>query len=463
MERDKIYYCSTEGYCGDFIPFYWDGVYHLYHISGGGWKHITTTDFVHFTDLGMSINGTDDETAQDKNVFTGCVTEHDGVFHMFYCGHNDKLVPVEAAMHATSTDLHNWTKDPDFCIKPDGQLYSLGAFRDSFVFYNEDVGEYWMLVTGATTENRSKRWATAALVASKDFKNWELRDPIYKPYMYDSHECPDMFKMGNKWYLVFSEYTRWWETKYRVSDSPYGPWEIPANDTFDGRTMYAAKTVSNGERRFIVGWLCHKVEGNDKTKYMWGGHLLVHEIVQAPDGTLNVKPISEVLNAFTKPVAIAAGDSFGGNWKCENGKYIGESEGFSTLKLGTAGEDVLYKAKIKIKPGTLSAGLVFRASYPVFDKWCMLKIEQKRGRIYFDSFFKFFDDVFFDEVRPITVPEDNVYDLKIITSGSIFSVYVNDEVALSGRSYSFRDGDFGLFTENGSAEFYDISVLESNI
>ncbi|MBE6870917.1 MAG: DUF4975 domain-containing protein [Ruminococcaceae bacterium] len=462
MERNKLYYRAPEGNCGDFIPFYWDGVYHLYHIFGTNWRHITTTDFVNFEELGVTIEGSGAGT-RDEAVFTGCVLEHDGLFHMFYCGHCNDLVPLEVIMHATSTDLHNWTKDPDFCLQADFDRYATFAFRDAFVFFNNEADEFWMLITAAINENRAKRWGATVIATSKDLKNWTLGDPIYAPYQYDTHECPDMFKMGDKWYLVFSEYTRWWETKYRVSDSPYGPWEIPANDTFDGRTIYAAKTVSNGERRFLVGWVCHKTDENDKNKYMWGGNLIIHEIIQASDGTLNVKPVSEVLDIFTKPVAIAASDSFGGNWKCENGKYIGESEGFSTLKLGTAGEDALYKAKIKIKPGSLSAGLVFRASYPVFDKWCMLKIEQKRGQIYFDSFFKFFDDVFFDEVRPITIPEDNVYDLKIITSGSIFSVYVNDEVALSGRSYSFRDGDFGLFTENGSAEFYDISVLESNI
>ena len=463
MERNKIYYCSSEGFCGDFIPFYHDGIYHLYHISGRGWKHVTTKDFVNFEDLGMSIDGSDDENAYDKSIFTGCIMEHEGVFHMFYCGYNDKLSPCQVVLHATSRDLHNWEKDPSLLIKPDGEQYTLFAFRDPYVFYNEEAGEFWMLVTTAITEMRSKRWGTVALYASKDLKNWEKRDPIYSPYSFDSHECPDMFKMGDKWYLVFSEYTRWWETKYRISDSPNGPWEIPANDMFDGRTFYAAKTVSNGKRRFIVGWVCHKTNGDDKTKYMWGGNLLVHEIKQNDDGTLSAVPIKEVLDAFTEPRNIAASDSFGGEWKIEGDRFLGKAEGFSTIKLGSAGSDTLYKAKIKIAPNTFSAGIVFRAEYPFFDKWCMLKIEQKKGRIYFDSFYKFFDDVFFDEIRPIKVTVDNVYDLKIITSGNIFSVYLNDDVALSGRCYSYLSGDFGLFVENGTAEFFDLSVLESTI
>lgn len=136
MERTKIYYTTSEGHCGDFIPFYHNGVYHLYHIYGRGWKHITTTDFVNFEDLGLAIDGNDDENSYDKNIFTGCVMEHNGVFHMFYCGHNGDLNPCQVVLHATSPDLHNWTKDPNLILKPDGEQYMLFAFRDPYVFYN---------------------------------------------------------------------------------------------------------------------------------------------------------------------------------------------------------------------------------------------------------------------------------------------------------------------------------------
>ena len=49
-------------------------------------------------------------------MFTGCVIERDGVFHIFYTGHNETFRgtdrPDEAIMHATSPDLVHWTKHP---------------------------------------------------------------------------------------------------------------------------------------------------------------------------------------------------------------------------------------------------------------------------------------------------------------------------------------------------------------
>ena len=74
---------------------------------------------------------------------------------------------------------------------------------------------------------------------------------------------------------------------------------LPKEDTFDGRAFYAAKSVSDGEKRYLFGW------NPTKRRFIWlestelprqglqylglGRNLIVHEIVQRPDGTLSVK------------------------------------------------------------------------------------------------------------------------------------------------------------------------------
>lgn len=42
-----------------------------------------------------------------------------------------------------------------------------------------------------------------------------------------ANECPDFFKMGDWYYLVFSNYTDGFCTYYRMSRSPKGPWITP--------------------------------------------------------------------------------------------------------------------------------------------------------------------------------------------------------------------------------------------
>ena len=61
--------------------------------------------------------------------------------------------------------------------------------------------------------------------------------------LYFTHECPDLFRMGEWWYLVFSEFSERCVTRYRMARSLAGPWLAPAEDTFDGRAFYAAKTA----------------------------------------------------------------------------------------------------------------------------------------------------------------------------------------------------------------------------
>ena len=82
-----IFYRPDDGVAADFIPFYWQGDYHLFYLKdyrdipghgeGTPWWHIVTRDFVHFEDWGEALaRGPQD--AQDLMVFTGCVLEARG-------------------------------------------------------------------------------------------------------------------------------------------------------------------------------------------------------------------------------------------------------------------------------------------------------------------------------------------------------------------------------------------------
>ncbi len=121
-----INYKPADGWAGDFIPFYWQGEYHLFYLKdfrniaqngeGTPWCHIVTRDFIHFTDYGEVLaRGT--KSDQDLYVFTGCVVYGEGHFHIFYTGHNPYYRkagrPEQAIMHAVSDDLYTWKKIPE--------------------------------------------------------------------------------------------------------------------------------------------------------------------------------------------------------------------------------------------------------------------------------------------------------------------------------------------------------------
>lgn len=54
-----------------------------------------------------------------------------------------------------------------------------------------------MLLAARLKEGPAGRRGCVALCASKDLTGWEVRDPFWAPYLYTTHECPDLFRMGN--------------------------------------------------------------------------------------------------------------------------------------------------------------------------------------------------------------------------------------------------------------------------
>ena len=164
-----------------------------------------------------------------------------------------------------------------------------------------------MLILG-TRVGEDKRLMTGRLVkfTSKDLTNWEFQGDWWNPGLYTMFEMPDLFKMGDWWYLVFSEYSDGNKTRYRMSKSINGPWITPADDSFDGRAYYAARTAFDGERRVLFGWVPTRDEGGDPSSYLWGGTFMPLEIVQRADGTLGTKLPDSMLGAFGEGKAVEA-------------------------------------------------------------------------------------------------------------------------------------------------------------
>ena len=76
---------------------------------------------------------------------------------------------------------------------------------------------------------------------SKDLKNWQFQGDFWVAGKYTMIEMPDLFKIGDWWYLIYTEYSDQSKTRYVMSQSLQGPWITPADDAFDGRAYYAAR------------------------------------------------------------------------------------------------------------------------------------------------------------------------------------------------------------------------------
>src|SRR4030095_12170917 len=347
---------------------------------------ISTKDFVNFTEHGQMIpRGTEKE--QDLYVFTGSAIKANGQYHIFYTGHNPHLrqqgKPEQGVMHAVSDDMVKWKKIPEHTFFAPGDKYEPHDWRDPFVFWNDDAKEYNMLLAARFNKGIPRRRGLTALCASKDLVKWEVKEPFYAPALYFTHECPDLFKMDDWWYLLFSEFTDLVRTRYRMSRSLTGPWIIPQRDDFDGHAFSAAKPASDGNKRFIFGWNPTREGEKDNGNWQWGGNLVVHEIQQEQNGELTVHVPQTVSNAFKNKVNHSFANSIGST-KIENGSVSLKAVGtFAAAHAGKMPATCKINASVQFEENTKECGLMLRCSDDM-DKAYYIRLEPKENRLVFD-------------------------------------------------------------------------------
>lgn len=467
-----LFFKPDDGWAADFIPFYWQGEYHLFYLKdyrdkanhgeGTPWFHVGTRDNVHFVDYGEALpRGREDE--QDLYVFTGCAMEHDGLFHIFYTGHNPHLraagKPEQAVMHATSTDLMHWEKDPANPIMfADPDRFEMHDWRDPFVFWNPEAYEWWMLLAARHQQGPINRRGITALAISKDLKQWQIRDSFWMPDLYFTHECPDLFKIGDWWYLLYSTFSERHLTHYRMSRSLAGPWLAPTNDSFDGRAFYAAKTASDGQRRFIYGWDPTRTDQSDSGRWNWGGNLVVHEIFQQPDGSLTVRIPPEVASQFNTDIPLQNITQMG-NWSRANHSVSVHAESsFAWICVAAMPPISMIETTITFTEHTRYAGVVLRADDEL-NRGYQIRFEPGMNRAVFDRFPRSGDEPPIIE-RPIDLTPGEPVHVRILVEGSMIVAYANDQIALSTRGYEHSGGSYGLFVSEGAAAFANTRVRE---
>ncbi len=462
----RLFYKPDHAILADCIPFYEDGVFHIFYLLdyrdekevGTPWFKITTKDFVHFEDHGeMLPRGSKDE--YDQYVFTGSVIkDKQGRYHIWYTGHNIDMEPgnyVQAVMHAVSDDLEHWKKIPeDTFVTPDPKLYEHRDWRDPFIYLDEDDGLYHMLLSTRKCSGPTRRRGTTAMLVSSDLSKWELREPFYMPELYYAHECPDLFRIGDWYYHVFSEFSRYHVTRYVMAKSLQGPWIKPENDKFDGRAFYAAKTVSDGKKRYVIGWNPTKTGNKDDGTWQWGGNMVAHEVLQNPDGTLRVKMIDEIDGAFTEGKPLSFLSRIGE--PVDLAHVASETVGFTAYSDIENGETYRIDMDFSFEKGTSRVGLLLNNSLEE-DHGYGFFVEPLHNRLIFELFPVFpqysYLSVYLE--RPIHLEPGRAHRLQVIVEGDMATAYLDDEVALSTRMYDFRSGKIGVFVQ-GKAAFHNI-------
>ena len=478
------YYMPYDGRVGDPMPYYdqKDGLFKVLYLQEyinnmpfrfhPIWA-VTTKDGANYESLGELLPYGGNDYEQDAALGTGCAYEKDGTYYIYYTGHNGNCKNREVVMRATSTDFKNWTKDELWALYGTDFGYSANDFRDPQIFVADD-NMYHMIISTYPEHGGDPVFAE---FKSSDLKNWEHVGRI-KMIWDRMLECPDIFKMGDYWYIVFSEsYRASWsrKVKYMVA-STYDELKNCLNDgpkwapdghegVLDTRSFYAGKTASNGTDRYIWGWCPFRsgadihekntnVGAGDGNEPNWSGALVCHKIIQHADGTLTLGAVPALAEKYNKTVEPKVMVSNG----YSNGTLSGDGAYVLYNRLGVANH-ISFTVNTSNNWDKFGISFVRGSDSKKYYTMVVNPEDENNRKVNFEQegeegkgFIEAADGYWFAR------PADNVYNIDIYTDNSVLTMYINDICAYTQRIYGIQKNCWSINNYGGSITVSDVKV-----
>lgn len=312
---------------GDWINdpngfIYYKGKYHLFYQYFPGcsrwglmhWGHAISDDLISWKHLGIALYPS---KPFDKNgCFSGSAIElNDGSMAIYYTGvkylaedpYNTNLCPEGCSSQSQamliSEDGFSFDNDKKLQIIKAIEDLSIGdpaEFRDPKVFFENN--KYFM-VTGSTHE---KSEGVLLVHESTDGFNWNYKSRYSSEKLGKILECPDLFKLGNKWILMCSPmFIADGEVRSHQScvgfaefDAESGQFELEKELRYldYGMDLYAPQSTTDEKgRRVYIGWMRMEEAKEGETNLasngrIWNGMMSLPRLIEIEDGNI-VTPV----------------------------------------------------------------------------------------------------------------------------------------------------------------------------
>lgn len=163
------------------------------------WGLFTSKDMVNWQFEGSAI--VPDQDYDKQGVYSGSAYVIDDKLHIYYTG-NSKILGRRKSRQCLvlSGDGKQFHKEGMVIETPD--IYT-EHFRDPKVFKGVTSG-YFMVIGG----QRKNGKGALALCRSQDGKNWCYSNVLAISNQFEMIECPDLFKLDNKYVLLFNPQKR---------------------------------------------------------------------------------------------------------------------------------------------------------------------------------------------------------------------------------------------------------------
>ncbi len=247
--------------------------------------HAVSSDLMHWEILPDAIGPSPEDDGWDNyTTWTGSITQHAGLWYMFYTGGNRRENGlVQRIGLAISRDLINWNKydanpvlvsDPDRYEELDLDLWHEQAWRDPWVIKHPSEEQFFAFITAREDHGAPDGRGVIALAKSSDLLSWDVLDPVTSPGDFGHLEVPQVIQVGGLYYLLFSTSAENYSedriqrsgstpvtgTHYLVSEDLLGPYRYLTDEFLIGDptgTRYAGKLVATSEDQWALLTMRH--------------------------------------------------------------------------------------------------------------------------------------------------------------------------------------------------------------
>lgn len=320
-ERPEFHLTPRTGWMNDPNGFSWyKGRYHMFYQyhpyeSKWGpmhWGHAVSSDLLHWEYLPAAL--APDEVYDMDGCFSGSAVElpdgrqmlmYTGVSreHQKYGAHRE--VQTQCIAVGDGVDYEKYEQNPVLDGKDIPEGGSRTDFRDPKVWRKED-GTYCCVVGNRPADGSGQ----ILFYTSKDAFWWEFKSVLVSNYnrFGKMWECPDLFKLDEKWVLITSpqdmlpegfEYHNGNGTLCLIGDfdEEKGVFKEMHNQSIDyGIDFYAPQTVVTPDgRRVMIGWMQNWDScGIRSPEEHWFGQMSLPRELSVKNGRLYQTPIREL-------------------------------------------------------------------------------------------------------------------------------------------------------------------------
>ena len=389
---------TAQPYVGDTMPYYEDGTYYIYYLKEGGdsYNHsiylATTKDFVTYTEKDDVVLEASRAGGQDGWIGTGSVVKVKDTYYFFYTGHafSDSYEFKEKILVAKGSSLTSFEKVADWEIVPPSELGQKNDFRDPQAYYDEATDTITLTVTAAQSNKaRILKFTLSGDLTTITYDGIIFTDPTASFW---NLECSDTFKMGD-----------------------------------------------NGADTYMVGW-ARRSESVSSTQDVngWAGNLAVQQLLQNPDGSLYLAPVSGVIAQHTARRQLLV-DSME--------TEIAAGSAYNYADLFTAYESYVLTGTLKFEK-TGSFGLAFDYNGRQ-EKYKTIVLDPAKGTLSL----QFNEGSTLITETAVQLEAGKEYTFTYIQEGSVGVFYLDGLAALTVRLYGVSGKPVKLFAENNTVTF----------